>query len=75
MTSVDPDGDEEAEVGGHEGGFKVGEGFGGLFGGSQSKAGCGYSGEESRKRLTARKKSLMSCVMYTASPMYVKWNR
>jgi hypothetical protein len=24
---------------------------------------------------TARKKSLMSCVMYTAKPMLVKWNR
>lgn len=31
MAEVDPDGDEQAEVGGYQGGVYVGEGFGSLF--------------------------------------------
>lgn len=31
MAEVDPDGDEEAEVGGYDAGVEVGEGFGRLL--------------------------------------------
>lgn len=31
VAEIDPDGDEQAEVGGYQGGVYVGEGFGGLF--------------------------------------------
>ena len=31
--------------------------------------------ENKIKILTAKKKSLTSCVIYTASPMYIKWKR
>lgn len=74
VAEVDPDGDEQAEVGGYQGGIYVGEGLGGLicFGFPISNVHAQIVGREtgyrmetkgSKKKLTARKKSLISCVM------------
>jgi hypothetical protein len=88
VAEVGPDADEEAEVGDRDGGVEVIEGFGGLSRGvsvvicswgRRKGSGGGGKGKGTGKvwsrwigGLTARKKSLMSWVIYTASPIYVK---
>ena len=75
VAEVDPDGNEEAEVGADDDGVEVVECFGclGLFLSARVGKGLCWKGE--RGVLTARKKSLISCVIYTAIPIWVKWNR
>ena len=76
VAQVDPHEHEEDEVRGYNGGIDVGEGFGGLDYREGVELACRISvGREEKGGLTARKKSLTSCVMYTASPICMKWKR
>lgn len=59
MAEVDPDENEEAKVGTDDDRVKVIEGLGGLGGRGQ----CIRFTFSTEKELTARKKSLISCVM------------
>jgi hypothetical protein len=59
VTEVDPDDNEEAKVGTNDDRVKVIEGLGGLGGRGQ----CIRFYFSMEKELTARKKSLISCVM------------
>ena len=73
MPEIDPDGNEEGEVGKHERGGEVVEDFGRLFPLSLASPTFPPAKQtKGEKGLTARKKSEMSCVIYTATPMYVK---
>jgi hypothetical protein len=72
VPEVDPDGDEEAKVRANNDRVDVVERFGGLGDGGLVGLALLMTWD---KGLTARKKSLMSCVIYTAIPMYVKWKR
>ena len=66
VARVRPDADERDEVGDREAGVEVVEDFRGL----QVVLESGCSGTtRNMDALTARKKSLMSCVMYTAIPI------
>ena len=64
VAEVDPDADEEGEEGEDEGGVEVVEGFGGL---KKRRANVSIlvqqRGSIDGRRLTARKKSLISCVI------------
>lgn len=71
VAQVGPCSNEEDEVRWGDPGIEVVEEFGCLNILLVVMMGHGR-GEEV---LTARKKSEMSCVMYTATPIYVKWNR
>jgi hypothetical protein len=71
VPHIDPDKDEKAEVGTDNRVIKVVKGLGCLMGNRLVVE--GYNMRE--QSLTARKKSLISCVIYTAKPMYVKWKR
>lgn len=79
VAEVGPDGDEEAEIGDCDGGVQVVEGFGGLCvvlsawvfvaRRGDSLRGGRPRGVLNRGLLTARNKSLMSWVIYTANPI------
>ena len=68
VAHVGPDTDEGDEVGDREAGVEVVEDFGGLRKG-MIVSNLVKFGRSTERLLTARKKSLMSCVMYTAIPM------
>ena len=72
MPAIDPDTDEKAEVGTDDNRVEIVKGFRSLDDGINESWNLCVVEEQV---LTARKKSLMSCVIYTAMPMYVKWNR
>jgi hypothetical protein len=71
MASVTPDDHEDEKVRTDNGRVDVVEAFGRLDHVSNVLFPRTAAG---KKTLTARKKSDTSCVMYTAIPMYVKWN-
>ena len=75
MPEVDPDADESTEPGDDDGVIFIIEEFGYLIRGLLLAVSLkGFIRVVLRRddRLTARKKSEMSCVTYTAKPMYVK---
>lgn len=65
VAQVEPDEDEECEIRSHQGVIQVVEDFGCLV--FLSRVWTLVEGEP-----TARKKSLMSCVIYTGKPIHVK---
>ncbi len=70
VAKIDPDTNEEGEPGHDDGMMRVVERFGGLFHSIISLAVLSQAGEaRANNRLTARKKSEISCVTYTATPI------
>lgn len=70
VAKIDPDANEQGEPGHDDGMMGVVEGFGRLLAFVVSLAVLSQAGETlANDRLTARKKSEISCVTYTATPI------